>query len=439
MSNIVKKSVTNIINEDYRIYAEYVIENRAIPSCIDGFKPVQRKLFYAMNHKFGGKRTKILDISAISSFGYHHGEVSAQSAAVKMAQDWKNNIPVFIGYGNFGTTLVQEAAAPRYIFASINPLMKKMFLDENVADKHRDEDYPEPQCYLPLIPWVLVNGSMGMAVGHATNIVQRDPKALVKACKAYLESGKVPTSIKVAFPAFKGKIVEIQPDKFSIHGIISHLKRNLFEVTELPFGYDREKYFGILTKMEDDNLIDDFDDLCDDSGFKFQIKLNLEQRAKAEKDLEKYFKLISTETENYTTLDETGKLKIFPDVGSIVKYFCDYRLKKTVESLEYDKAILRAELEYFEAKKKFIAYIIKENNISKMTKVQLEQAILSNITRNTDYASKLIRIPVYDMTQDEIIFLESKITDAKAGIMAIENTNASSLFIERLDKLNKEL
>lgn len=440
-NKIVNKSVTEIIDSDYRVYAEYVIENRAIPSCIDGFKPVQRKLFYAMNNKFHGKRVKIVDLGSISEFNYHHGEVSAQAAAVKMAQDWKNNIPVFIGHGNFGTTLVQEAAAPRYIFASGNPLIRKIFIDENVVDPHHDIDYPEPQCYLPLIPWVLVNGSSGMAVGHATNIVQRDPKELAKACKKYLETSKVPLSIRVSFPDFKGEVKEVQPDKFTIHGIVTHLKRNLFEVSELPFGYDREKYFNLLTKMEDESLIEDFDDLCDDSGFKFQIKLNLEQKSKAEKDLEKYFKLISSETENYTTLDEKGKLKIFPDVGSIVKYFCDYRLKKTVDFLDYEKKILTTDLEYFQAKKKFISSIIikKDIDISKTTRANLEVFVLDNITKNKDFASKLIRMPIYEMTQDEINSLDVKISELKASIIVVENTDASKLFIERLDKLMKDL
>ena len=71
MTDVVSKTITDSIDNEYKLYANYTLSNRAIPSYIDGFKPVHRKLLYAMIHEHKGKRTKISDLGGISKFNYN--------------------------------------------------------------------------------------------------------------------------------------------------------------------------------------------------------------------------------------------------------------------------------------------------------------------------------------------------------------------------------
>lgn len=180
--NIIPRKLTNIIDTEFREFSMYTIENRAIPSAVDGFKPTQRKLVYAMITEYRGNKIKVAELGGgLAKLNYHHGEGSAQGAAVGLASDWNNNAPVFTGHGNFGSRLVPEAAAPRYIFASLSENFKKYFVDTEVAPKSNDPENPEPAHYLPIIPWVLVNGISGIAVGFKTEILPRSIKYLTSA------------------------------------------------------------------------------------------------------------------------------------------------------------------------------------------------------------------------------------------------------------------
>ena len=225
----------DIINEEYRDFALYTVENRAIPSCIDGLKPVQRKVLYAMIEEHHGRKTKIAELGSIAKHNYHHGENSAMQAAIGMAAPYLNIVPVLKADGNFGTRLIQEASAPRYIFALQSDKFEKYFTDFEVVDKSRDPENPEPQTYLPLIPWVLVNGISGIAVGFANKIMPHDPKDLVKATLAVLKGKKQPTLTPV-FPDFNGPVELIEHDKLIVKGIVNRIKRNTWEITEVPYG-----------------------------------------------------------------------------------------------------------------------------------------------------------------------------------------------------------
>ena len=107
------RTLTQIIDTEFREFSMYTIENRAIPSVIDGLKPTQRKLLYAMITEYKGHKTKVAELGGgLAKMNYHHGEGSAQGAAIGLGSDWNNNAPVFTGHGNFGSRLVPEAAAP---------------------------------------------------------------------------------------------------------------------------------------------------------------------------------------------------------------------------------------------------------------------------------------------------------------------------------------
>ena len=141
----------------------------------------------------------------------------------------------------------------------------------------------------------------------------------------------------VSFPRFKGEIIQDTHDKVTTRGVINKLeKKNRWIITEVPWGYDREKYFTLLDKMVEQNKIQDFEDLCNAEGFKFIIKLDNQQNDICEKDPIDYFKLEKSFTENYTALDENGKLIIFENKNQIIKKFVSYRINKVKQRIDQD-------------------------------------------------------------------------------------------------------
>lgn len=398
---------SELIDSDYRMYSMYTIENRAIPSCIDGMKPVQRKLFYAMQMN-KGRKIKAAEIGgSLSSYDYAHGETSAQDAVVKMAQAWALHIPFFKSYGNFGTRMIKESASPRYIYVSEEERIKSIFTDEDVVTQRAD-DHPEPQCYLPLLPWLLATGSIGVAVGFATKVMPRSPKSLQKACLDILE-GKAPGQLFPSFPGFKGTVEANGENGWKISGVVEEGKNNTINVVEVPFSYDREKYYEHLVELEDSGKIVSFSDHCDSNGFNFKVKLNREQRAKYEVDPLRYLGLVETNKENFTTLDERGKLKIFDGPVALIEYFLQYRIGKKAEQIALDIQKVESDLNFLRLKLDFIQRVLKVG-VSEVAKWKVDQ-FRKFANPSVPVANSLIQIPLYAMTLEEIQKLEARIKD----------------------------
>jgi DNA gyrase/topoisomerase IV subunit A len=432
----INRSVSDVIDTEYREYAMYVLESRAIPSVIDGMKMVHRKLVYSMLNEYAGKKVKLADLSGISKLGYHHGETSAASAAVTITADWNNNCPIFTGHGNFGSRLVTDAAAPRYIFATISPDFKKFFVDTEIVPKSLDEESPEPQYYLPIIPWVLVNGLEGIAVGFKCSILPRSIKDITDATRAYLKNQtkfiEANEPIKPTFPHFRGEVIQHSVNQWKTRGIISYIGKNFFEISELPIGYDRETYVTFLNDLCDKDLIKDYEDSCSKNGFGFKIKVSLAQKEAIEKDPFKYFKLEKIHTEILTTLGSDGKLKIFQSVAELIAYFCDFRLTMFRIKIEYDKAEVKKDIERLFYKRKFVNSVVNNDiDLKKTSKQQLLDFIENKISPE-EWAKSLIRIPLYEITIDEIAKISSSIIDKKTQLTDLELLTPEKLFNSRL-------
>lgn len=430
---IIERTTAEIIDTDYKEFALYTLESRAIPSAIDGLKPVQRKILYGMSIT-GGKKTKISDVGAISQYNYDHGEASAMTAAVALTAPWNNNEPLFIGHGSFGTRLVPQAASPRYIYAELSPAFKKYFIDEQVAPKHHNEDNPEPAHYLPIIPWALVNGISGIAVGFKTDILPRSIKDVAKATKEclanpkkYLEENK---PILPTFPGFRGKVeTEVGGDRYFTKGIVEYIGKYSYKISELPIGYDRESYVEHLENMIEKDLIKDYSDDCSKSGFGFTIKVSVSQKTAADKDPIKYFSLMKSHSEILTTIGYDSKIKIFQSVAELVHYFVLYRLSKFEDKKEFDLFHLNERIDFLQGKREFLCSVIDGKlNVSKSTKNDMLDYIAKNITKNDEWAKKYVSTPVYAMTKDENQLLLNEINDLKQTKTELENKTSLEIF-----------
>mgnify|MGYP005612364009 FL=1 len=405
-------SINEFIDKDYMEYSLYVLKQRAIPSYIDGFKVVHRKLICAALDNVVNKKIKVAELgSSLSSYGYGHGEVSAQDALTKMAATWNNNLPLFEEHGNFGSRIIQEPAAARYIYVKLADNFHKYFHDFEVCVPK--DDNPEPINYLPIIPMCLVNGISGMAIGFATNILPRNPDDVRKACIEYLETRTITTPINVQYPKFNGIVSNPEHSKWQTEGIITKEvkgRKIIYKITELPINYDREKYYNVLLKLKTTEKITDFDEKCDKNGFNFEVYVDEAIDKKIDDPL-KYFKLRSMETENLTTIDENGNLKIFNSVEDVIKAFCDYRVIKSKEMLDYQVAQLVVKISELELKLEFINKVISKeivlNNLTKKDLITVVKKMNNDVT--DEIADKIVGIPTYSFTQDNIAELEKQI------------------------------
>lgn len=430
-------TVKEVIDTAYKSFGMYVLENRAIPCYIDGMKNVHRKLFYAMLNEHRGKKTKVSDLGGISKLNYHHGESSAMGAAVTLTAEWNNNVPLFKGHGNFGSRLIQEAAAPRYIFASANPEINKYFSDFEVCDKNSDEDSPEPQTYLPNIPWVLVNGVEGIAVGFACRYLPHSPVDIAKACQLAVK-GKLKDDyvIPVTFPGFRGEVIQETPTKVVTRGIVTRVKRNTWQITEAPWGYDRDQMFNQLDKMMADNKIVDFDDDCNDTGFNFLVKLDSACDAKCQKDPIAYFKLEKAFTENYTALDENGRLRLFESKPEIIRAFVEYRVKKIGDKIQYDIKEVSSKLTWAMLKLNLISDVLERKiDLLAMKKADLIAYTIGEYSASEENAAKLTQIPIVDMTTDKLADLRLEIAKLGATLEDLRQLVPTEVYTARLSAI----
>lgn len=441
MSKVTKKSITEVIDGEYKDYAMYVLENRAIPSYVDGLKPTSRKVLYSMLKHFKGKKTKVAELgSSITSVAnYHHGEASAMGAVVTLTAAWNNNVPLFRSYGNFGSRLINEAAAPRYIFCDLNPDFYKYFTDFSVCEKNSDADNPEPQQYLPIIPWVLVNGIEGIAVGFACKYMPHDPKDIAIACLSAVKGSlNKDAHIPVTLPGFKGTILQDGTDRIITRGAVEKTAKNKWNITEVPWGNDREKFFNMLDKMMENGKILEFEDNCDNTGFNFTIKLDQSQNKECESDPIAYFKLEKPFTENYTALDEKGKLVLFENKNQIIERFVKFRIQKVDERLKKDIEHISSDILFLEAKSKFITDVINGNiNFLKTKKADLISQCIDSYVIEKESAEKIVATPIYSMTIDSVKELQSKINSLIKERKTLEKSDATNIYINMLNEIIK--
>ena len=427
-------NISELIDGKYKEYSKYVLYSRAIPHLIDGLKPSQRKILYtALRTAKSRIKTASLSGNTISSANYHHGDASLNEAITKMVQVHSNNIPLLVGEGSFGSRLVPDAAAPRYTFVKMSANYDKYFADTMVADKSADPEDPEPEFYLPIIPWVLVNGIKGIAVGFATEIQSRNPKEISELCQAYLQGKNIDKEkLLPYYPEFSGKVYE-ENDEIYCVGEYTLTGQTKLEITEVPVGFNRETYVQILDKLEDTGKIVSYTDKCDKTGFKFDVTL---KRAKKLKDYQivSLFKLRKKINENITVITAKGNLKVYDSPIDIIKDFCDYRIGKYDERYKFLISEGTETLEVLGAKIKFIEMVIK-GKIDFKNKNRL--AIIKDLTITFDPSiiDLLIKMPIYSLCLDEMSKLINEVRTLWTQVEKWKMINTTKEFIKELKKL----
>jgi DNA gyrase/topoisomerase IV subunit A len=428
----------------WKEYSIYTLKERAIPSIVDGLKPSQRFILYSAIKSARERYIKVAEIAGnVSSYGYHHGESSAQDAATSMGATWENNYPLLEGDGNFGTRLVQKASAARYIFAKLHKNFSMFFEDTDLCPPHEDEEISIPKHYLPLIPFVLVNGVNGVATGFKTIILPYDAKDITKLTIDYLNGKSIDKKVLIPkFPEFAGRVEKNEGGGFDIIGDYEWVSKTKLLIKEIPyqtyqFKFDRERYIMILDELEENGIINSYEEDHDDINIRFVIKVprNFEETT----NVEKTFKLRATMAEIISVIDESDKLKQYETPIQLIKDFCDIRLKyvdirikKTIKTLTEDMALLKSKIQ-------FIEFVIS-NKISFKNKNKKELTeLLKSLSFKVEHIDNLLSMNFYHLTTEEIDKLSEKYLTLNDQLKYFKATTPTIEYNKDLTNLLKQL
>lgn len=196
---IVKVDIETQMKSAYIDYAMSVIVSRALPDVKDGFKPVHRRILFAMNemgilHNTPHKKSARIVGEVLGKY-HPHGDSSVYDAMVRLAQPWSLRYTLVDGQGNFGSIDGDGAAAMRYTEARLEKISAELLadIDKDTVDfqNNFDDSLKEPVVLPTRIPNLLVNGAAGIAVGMATNMAPHNLREVMDACIAYIDNGEI--------------------------------------------------------------------------------------------------------------------------------------------------------------------------------------------------------------------------------------------------------
>lgn len=448
MNQLQNKTVTEYLDQDYAMYGMYTLEDRAIPSVIDGFKPTARKIIFIADKVWRTGSEKPLKIFQLggriaSEAHYHHGDASLSGAIIGMAQSFKNSLPLLEEIGQFGSIRSPEAGAPRYISTKLTKNFRLLYKDFELLENQVEEgNVIEPKFFLPIIPTVLLNGSSGIAVGFATNILNRNPLDLIDACIKVLD-GKRVGKLLPWLKDYNGPIEQVgTSNQYIMRGLYQITNTTTVTVSELPPSVTFQKYEAHLNSLQDRGIISSYEDNSA-NGINYIIKFaratltNLIEKDKLDQTL----KMVETETENLTCLDERGKLLIFENIPQIVEYFTNFRLSFYSKRKAFLINKYNEELTYLSNRARFIKLII--DGKLKVNNVPRKEIILYLETNKFDQVNGtylyLLNMPIHSLSKETYEALLKEVSEKQAELAEIKKKDPTDMYREDLNELKKNL
>lgn len=364
MDKIGKREITTELQESYIDYAMSVIVSRALPDVRDGLKPVHRRILWDMwdtglTHQ--AKFRKSANTVGETLGRYHpHGDVAVYDAMVRMAQDFSLRYPLIEGQGNFGSIDGDGAAAMRYTESRLAKISDEMLLDieKETVDwmPNYDGTREEPKVLPAKLPNLLLNGSLGIAVGMTTNIpphnlsevadailyLAENPDASGEELMKFVKGPDFPTgglmfdpkAIKEAYLTGRGSIVtrakvDIQERKARHFDIV---------VSEIPYQVNKAELVKKIAELVQDKKIEGIKDLRDESGREgLRIVIELRNDVPPQKILNQLYK--------HTDLQKNFNLNMIALVDGIQPRLLSLK-EVLVYYLEYRKKVVRRRTEF---------------------------------------------------------------------------------------------
>lgn len=364
ISNFMEHEMIKFSYEDCR---------RSLASCIDGLKESQRKVIYSIRKKFLNNN----DFIKVAQLGgyvaeqtdYKHGEQNLYETIIKLAQDFvgTNNIALLESDGQFGTRLEggKDSAAPRYIYTRPQKILKFIF---------RKEDDPvleytsegEPKTFIPIIPLILINGSIGIGTGWSCFIPQYNPLEIIDYISSKLLNDQIgPLDISPYYKNFKGKIKPFNAEKtkFITYGKMKRIDEKTVHVTELPVGVWSDKFKeqcyslierGIISRLVNESTTEHVNFLLKDLKDTTMVKLTS-----------------TLHLTNMVLFNHDNIITKYETIDCILQEFLKTRLYFYKLRKEYQIHKLTHKIDLNKNKIQFILKIIDDNNFLKQDELTI--------------------------------------------------------------------
>lgn len=360
---IIPHNITDEMRTAYLDYAMSVITSRALPDVRDGLKPVHRRILYSMRlngltstAKFKKSATVVGDV--LGSF-HPHGDSAVYESMVKLAQDFTTRYPLVVGQGNFGSIDGDSAAAYRYTEAKMSKMAEEMLRDlEKDTVNWRpnfDGTKKEPEVLPAGVPNLLLLGTLGIAVGMATNIPPHNLRELSSAVAHLIDNPDASTddllqfvqgpdfpvggiafdkkAIAHAYANGKGGVVcrgeaEITEDKKGNFSII---------ITSLPFRVNKADMLEKIANHVRDKKIEGIREMRDESTSDIRVVIELKSAANPQTVLNKLYKLTQLEdTFHYNMVALVDGVPQTLSLKSILEEYVKHRAEVVRRRTEYD-------------------------------------------------------------------------------------------------------
>ena len=473
MDKIIENNIVTEVRESFIDYAMSVITSRALPDLRDGLKPVHRRILYSMYEsgftpdKQHRKSARI--VGEVMGKYHPHGDSSIYDAMVRMAQPFSFRHILVDGHGNFGNMDGDGAAAMRYTEARLSKLSLEMIRDinKNTVDfeSNFDETEKEPIILPSRFPNILVNGTMGIAVGMATNIPPHNLGEVIDGCVAYIDNHDIdttglmeyikgpdfPTGATILGNSGIKKAYETGRGSITIRGKVeideSNGKSRII-ITELPYQVNKADFQKRIGELVRDKIIDGISDLHEESNLENPVRvvIYLKKDANANvvlNNLYKHTQLQTTFGINFLMLD--GKTpKVLP-LKDIISKYIDYQKEIIIRRTKYDLGKAEERVHILEGLKIAIDHLdeviktIRESQTDVIAREQLMQKFgLDEIQANAILEMKLRRLTGLEREKIENELAELiKLIDELRSILGSEEKILSIIRDELLEIKNK--
>lgn len=442
---------------------------RSIPCMVDGLKISLRKILFSA---FKRKLTSEIKVAQFSGYvsensAYHHGEASLNGAIVNMAQNFvgSNNINLLLPNGQFGTRLQggDDSASERYIFTLLNPITRSIFkeADDAVLDYVNDDGtIVEPEYYVPIIPFCLMNGISGIGTGFSCSIPSYDPKQIIQYLIARLSGSEYSSEFTPYYEGFKGTIEKIAEQKYLIRGVYERIAEDKIRITELPIGTWTMPYITFLEGLMDGTtdktgkkvapVIKDMISMSTEVNIDITITFPKGRLSELESmplsdnginGIEKMLKLTTTvSTTNMYMFNSETKLHKYESVQEIIEDFYSVRMKTYQKRKDALIVEMRAKLLKLSMRAKYI----QENlsgviDLRKKTAVQVTELLEGLHFEKIDGDFKyLIKMPMDSVTEENVAHIMKEKADTELELEILIRTSLEQIWLNELNVLDKE-
>lgn len=467
MDRIIEKNIVQEVKDSFLEYSMSVIVARAIPDLRDGLKPVHRRILYSMyesGYTADKPHRKSARIVGDVMGKYHpHGDSSIYEAMVRMAQPFSFRHMLVDGHGNFGNMDGDGAAAMRYTEARLSKLSLEMVRDINKDTvnfkPNFDETEKEPEILPSRFPNILVNGSMGIAVGMATNIPPHNLGEVIDGCVSYIDNPEIDTlelMQKIKGPDFPTggiilgnsgirKAYETGRGTITIRGkveIEEHNGRHRIIVTELPYQVNKKEFQERIGQLVRDKVLDGISDLHEESNLENPVRvvIYLKKEANANvvlNNLYKHTQLQTTYGINLLMIDQKTP-RILP-LKEVISKYIDYQKEIIIRRTKFDLNKCEARVHILEGLKialDNIDEIIKIIKSSKTDDIAKEQ-LISRFSLDTIQCEAILEMKLRRLTGLEKDKIENELKELLERIEELKSILASEQKV--LDIIKVEL